>query len=94
MLAASLSIGLTALVSSVAALLIALGWPAATGVAELRGRRRITSHSLTILAVGLASVLSAWLQAHRSPLELLPAIASVGVVAAFMVELARGEVAA
>lgn len=74
-----------------AVLLIAGGWPAATGIAELRGRRRVTSHSVIILLSGLASVMYAWVNPGDSPLTFLPAIAAVGVVASFMAELARGE---
>ncbi|MDO4898603.1 MAG: hypothetical protein Q3965_04770 [Rothia sp. (in: high G+C Gram-positive bacteria)] len=91
-LAASLAPWAAALVGFGAVLFIAGGWPAATGIAELRGRTRITSHSVIVLLAGATSVLYSWLTVNSStPLELLPAIAAVGVVASFMVELARGE---
>lgn len=73
------------------ALLIAGGWPAATGVAELGGRVRITSHSLIIVLVGLFSIASTVLGGGARSLDILPAIAAVGIVASFMVELGRGE---
>lgn len=74
-----------------AVLLIAGGWPAATGIAELRGRHRVTSHSVIILLSGFVSVLYSWSNPEGSPLALLPAIAAVGVVASFIAELIRGE---
>lgn len=88
---ATLSPTVVALAGVGAVLLIAGGWPAATGVAELRGRRRVTSHSVIILLSGLTSVLYSWVNPGDSPLSFLPAIAAVGVVASFMAELARGE---
>ena len=71
--------------------LIAGGWPAATGVAELRGVYRITSHSIIILLTGLASVAITFFQRTDAELSYLPAIAAVGIVASFMAELSRGE---
>lgn len=90
-LAASIAPWVAALAGFCAVLFIAGGWPASTGIAELRGRSRITSHSVIVLLSGTASVLYAWLTPGPAPLESLPAIAAVGVVASFMVELARGE---
>lgn len=89
--AASFSPLLTALCGLGAVLFIALGWPAATGVAELRGVRRITSHSIIVLLSGISSLIYTWRTPAGEPLEFLAAIAAVGVVASFMVELARGE---
>lgn len=71
--------------------LIAGGWPAATGVAELRGVRRITSHSVIILLSGLAALFSTCFTTETYSLVALPALAAVGVVASFMAELGRGE---
>lgn len=88
---AAVSPDFAALAGLGAVLLIAGGWPAATGIAELRGRRRITSHSVIVLLSGVASLLYSWLNPGDSPLGFLPAIAAVGVVASFMAELARGE---
>ncbi|WP_421083267.1 hypothetical protein [Rothia nasimurium] len=90
-LAALFSPTLTALTGLGAVLLIAGGWPAATGIAELRGVRRVTSHSIIILISGLASLYYSWLYSSGSPLNALPAIAAVGVVASFIAELVRGE---
>ncbi|WP_237200206.1 hypothetical protein [Rothia nasimurium] len=90
-LAALLSPALTVLAGLGAVLLIAGGWPAATGVAELRGVRRVTSHSVIILISGLASIVYSWLYSSGNPLSALPAIAAVGVVASFIAELLRGE---
>ncbi|MDY6051370.1 MAG: hypothetical protein SPI83_03040 [Rothia sp. (in: high G+C Gram-positive bacteria)] len=88
---AAISPDAAALAGLGAVLLIAGGWPASTGIAELRGRRRITSHSVIVLLSGVASLLYSWLNPGHAPLAFLPAIAAVGVVASFMVELARGE---
>lgn len=82
---------LAALVGAVLVALIAGGWPAATGVAELRGVTRITSHSTIILLTGLASILITVLRPGTNQLSYLPAIAAVGVIASFIVELGRGE---
>lgn len=90
-LAASIAPWVAALMGFIAVLFIAGGWPAATGIAELRGRTRITSHSVIVLLAGTTSVLYSWLTDGPLPLEALPAIAAVGVVASFLVELARGE---
>ncbi|WP_237224748.1 hypothetical protein [Rothia nasisuis] len=89
--AAALSPALAALAGLGAVLLIAGGWPAATGIAELRGRTRITTHSVIVLLAGLASLLYSWANPGDSPLAFLPAIAAVGVVASFIAELTRGE---
>lgn len=90
-IAASIAPWLTALVGLGAVLFIAGGWPAATGIAELRGVRRVTSHSVIVLLSGISSLIYATYNPIHEPLEFLAAIAAVGVVASFMVELARGE---
>lgn len=82
---------LAALMGAILVALVAGGWPAATGVAELRGVYRITSHSVIILLSGLASIAMAIFRPGAEPLSYLPAIAAVGIVASFMVELGRGE---
>ncbi|MFW0154649.1 hypothetical protein ACN08X_01170 [Rothia sp. P6271] len=72
--------------------LIAGGWPAATGVAELRRVRRIYSHSVIILLSGLCAVaMTLTIHTQQQRLYLLPAIAALGVVASFLIELSRGE---
>lgn len=78
-------------VGIIAVALIAGGWPAATGVAELRGEKRLTGHSAIILLSGVASVLLALFDPNPAKLSLLPAVAAVGIVASFIVELVRGE---
>lgn len=83
------------LVSAVACLgavaLIAGGWPAATGVAELRQTYRIYSHSTIILLAGITSVMFALTTPQSDRLAMLPAVAAVGIVSSFLVELVRGE---
>lgn len=90
-LAAAFSPLLTALLGLGLVAVMALGWPAATGIAELRGQSRINSHALIVFLTGSLSILLTVLLSQKAPLEYLPAVAAVGVVASFMVELARGE---
>lgn len=82
---------LAAAVGVVIVALIAGGWPAATGVAELRGSTRIYPHSVIVLCAGFAGVIAVLFDNDPQRLSLLPAIAAVGVVASFIVELVRGE---
>lgn len=81
----------TAAVGVFAVALIAGGWPAATGVAELRRVNRIYSHSTIILCAGLCALLITLFDNRDERLTLLPAIVAVGVVGSFIVELVRGE---
>ncbi|GGH60778.1 hypothetical protein [Rothia aerolata] len=81
----------TAVIAVVVVALIAGGWPAATGVAELRRVERIYSHSTIILVSGLFAVGFALMDHGIYRLALLPAVAAVGIVASFIVELVRGE---
>ncbi len=71
--------------------LVAGGWPAATGVAELRRVKRVYSHSIIIVLAGLISVMVAFAEDGVQRLNFVPAVAVVGIVASFMVELIRGE---
>lgn len=82
---------LAAAVGVFAVAFIAGGWPAATGVAELRRAHRIYSHSFIILSAGLSGLLVSLADTDSERLTFLPAIAAVGVVASFIVELVRGE---
>ncbi|WP_346844842.1 hypothetical protein [uncultured Rothia sp.] len=82
---------LAALVGTGVVALIAGGWPAATGVAELRQTRRIYSHSIIILCAGLSAVAVTFFEPSNERLTSLPTIAAVGVVASFIAELSRGE---
>lgn len=82
---------LTAAVGVFAVAFIAGGWPAATGVAELRRVNRLVPHSCIILGAGLAAVAVSLVDTGVERLTFLPAIAAVGVVASFIVELIRGE---
>ena len=91
LLGAVLSPELSLAVTCALVLIIAWGWPAASGAAELRGDKRILSHTVII---GLAGLAAAALM-HSAPLgrlvSLLPAVIAVGVVAGFIAELTRGE---
>ncbi|WP_129359237.1 MULTISPECIES: hypothetical protein [Micrococcaceae] len=71
--------------------IIAWGWPAASGIAEWRGRKNVLSHSAIFAACGWASCALVFLAPMGKLLTLLPAVVAIGVVVAFMVELARGE---
>lgn len=71
--------------------LVAGGWPAATGVAELRGTHRIYQHSTIILLSGVVSVVLALTTPSADRLAMLPLVAAVGIVCSFLVELVRGE---
>ena len=82
---------LNALAAAGIVALVAGGWPAATGVAELRRVHRIYSHSVIILLAGLSSVALSYFDHSTERLSLLPAVAAVGVLASFIVELWRGE---
>lgn len=98
--AVSLAAGLASAVLSLAAagvvavlmvLVIAWGWPAASGAAELRGRKRILAHSGIIAVAGLASCALVTWPGTQELLPRLPAVVALGVVACFIAELMRGE---
>ncbi|MBM7051882.1 hypothetical protein [Rothia sp. ZJ1223] len=81
----------SAVVCLVAVALVAGGWPAATGIAELRETHRIYSHSTIILLAGITSVLFALTTPNDDRLATVPVVAAVGVVGSFLLELLRGE---
>ncbi|WP_238147960.1 hypothetical protein [Rothia halotolerans] len=88
---AVLSPTVSLLVTVAMVLTIAWGWPAATGVAAMRGRKRLLSHSALIAGCGLLSCLVVYLFSIEELLYLLPAVVAVGVLLCFIVELVRGE---
>lgn len=81
------SLGTTLLMVAI----MAWGWPAASGVAEMRGRKKILSHSALFAVCGWVSCAVVFLAPMGRLLTLLPAVVAAGVVVAFMIELARGE---
>ena len=78
-------------VTTALVLIIAWGWPAASGAAELRGDKRIPAHTAIIAASGLAACAAMYAAPEGRLVSLLPAVIAVGVVAGFVAELARGE---
>ncbi|MDN5604815.1 hypothetical protein AB0Y14_04585 [Rothia sp. HC945] len=74
--------------------LIAWGWPAASGIAELRGSKNVLAHSAIFALCGWAGCALVYLAPTGKLLTLLPAVVAVGVVVIFLAELVRGEGAA
>lgn len=72
-------------------LVIAWGWPAASGTAALRGAKQVPGHSAILAASGLAGCAVVFLNDSEAVLTLLPAVVAVGVLACFIAELVRGE---
>ncbi|SQC29786.1 Uncharacterised protein [Rothia kristinae] len=81
----------SAVATVVMVLVIAWGWPAASGVAQQRGGEVVPVHTGIIGASGLAACAVVLLTASASLVTLLPAVVAVGVLACFIGELVRGR---
>ncbi|RUQ23354.1 MULTISPECIES: hypothetical protein [Kocuria] len=74
--------------------IIAWGWPAASGLTDLRGAKWVPAHNILFAACGWVSCAVVYYAPVGRLLTLLPAVVAVGIVVAFLMELLRGEGAA